>query len=28
MKAEIKRDMILMGCHNVRELNKNKIRFR
>ncbi len=28
MKSEIKRDMILMGCKNVSELTKNKIRYR
>jgi len=28
MKEEIKRDMTLMGCRNVKELNKDKIRFR
>ena len=28
MKSEIKRDMILMGCKSVKELNKSKIRFR
>jgi L-lactate dehydrogenase (cytochrome) len=28
IKAEINRDMILMGCRNVNELNKNKIKFR
>tara|TARA_Y100001970_G_scaffold104365_1_gene130740 strand:- start:3 stop:1151 length:1149 start_codon:yes stop_codon:yes gene_type:complete len=28
MKSEIKRDMILMGCRSVKDLNKNKLRFR
>ena len=28
MKSEIRRDMILMGCKSVKELNKSKIRFR
>ena len=28
IKAEINRDMILMGCKNVNELNRNKIKFR
>ncbi len=28
MKAEIKRDMILMGCKSVKDLNRSKIRFR
>jgi L-lactate dehydrogenase (cytochrome) len=28
MKEEIKRDMTLMGCRDVKELNKDKIRFR
>mgnify|MGYP005676384993 CR=1 FL=1 len=28
MKSEIERDMTLMGCRSVRELNKNKIAFR
>ena len=28
MKAEINRDMILMGCKSVKDLNKSKIKFR
>ncbi|BFM08829.1 alpha-hydroxy acid oxidase [Halioxenophilus aromaticivorans] len=28
MKAEIERDMRLMGCHSVRELQRNHVRFR
>ena len=28
IKAEIKRDMILMGCRNIKSLNKSKLRFR
>jgi len=28
MKAEINRDMILMGCKSVKDLNRSKIRFR
>ncbi len=28
MKSEIKRDMILMGCRSVKDLNKSKLRFR
>ena len=28
MHDEIKRDMILMGCRNVKELNKDKIIYR
>ena len=28
IKSEIKRDMILMGCRSVKDLNKNKLRFR
>jgi len=28
MKAEINRDMILMGCKSVKELNRSKIKFR
>ena len=28
MKSEINRDMILMGCKSVKDLNKSKIRFR
>ena len=28
MKAEINRDMILMGCKSVKELNRSKIVFR
>ena len=28
MKAEINRDMILMGCRSVKDLNRSKIRFR
>ena len=28
MKAEINRDMILMGCKSVRDLNRSKITFR
>ena len=28
MKAEINRDMILMGCRSVKELNRSKIKFR
>ena len=28
MKAEINRDMILMGCKSIKELNKSKIAFR
>ena len=28
MKSEIERDMTLMGCRSVKELNKNKIAFR
>jgi len=28
MKSEIKRDMILMGCQSVKDLNKSKIIFR
>jgi L-lactate dehydrogenase (cytochrome) len=28
MKAEINRDMILMGCKSVKDLNISKIRFR
>ena len=27
MKSEIKRDMILMGCKSVKDLNRNKITF-
>ena len=28
MKAEINRDMILMGCKSIKELNRSKITFR
>jgi len=28
MKSEIKRDMILMGCKSVKELNRSKVAFR
>ena len=28
MKAEINRDMILMGCRSVKELNRSKVKFR
>ena len=28
MKDEIKRDMILMGCRSIKDLNKDKLRFR
>jgi len=28
MKAEINRDMILMGCRSIKDLNRSKIRFR
>ena len=28
MKDEIKRDMILMGCRSVNDLNKSKLRFK
>ncbi|SVB85888.1 uncharacterized protein METZ01_LOCUS238742 [marine metagenome] len=28
MKAEINRDMILMGCKSVKDLNRSKIVFR
>ena len=28
IKAEIKRDMILMGCRSIKSLNKSKLRFR
>ena len=28
MKAEIKRDMTLMGCRSVKELNRSKVAFR
>ena len=28
MKTEIKRDMTLMGCRSIKELNKSKLRFR
>jgi len=28
MKAEINRDMILMGCNSVKDLNRSKVRFR
>ena len=28
MKEELRRDMILLGCKNVKELNKTKIAYR
>ena len=28
MKAEINRDMILMGCKSIKELNRSKVVFR
>jgi len=28
MKAEINRDMILMGCKSVKDLNRSKVAFR
>ena len=28
MKAEINRDMILMGCQSIKELNRSKVTFR
>ena len=28
MKDEIRRDMILLGCKNIKEINKSKIAFR
>ena len=28
MKDEIKRDMTLMGCRSVKELNRSKVKFR
>ena len=28
MKDEIRRDMILLGCKNIKELNKSKIAYR
>ena len=28
MKSEIERDMILMGCKNIKELNRGKIKYR
>jgi L-lactate dehydrogenase (cytochrome) len=28
MREEITRDMILLGCKNIKELNKNKIAYR